>query len=181
MTMSGADRNEDRTREFVRLLSKHEQDLTGYIVSLVPNWSDADEIAQETKIKLWEQFEQYDPAKDFGGWARAIAYYQVLTYRKRQQRRIPSFSLEFIDLVSEEAARVSDQTGARRAALSDCLERLSHASRQFIWHYYSGEQTVKEIALELGRSVRGAQLAAARIRGQLQVCIENKLRGENDR
>ena len=59
---------EIRTREFVRLLSVHEQELSGYVISLVPNWADADEVIQETKLRLWVQFDQYDAAKDFGVW-----------------------------------------------------------------------------------------------------------------
>jgi len=90
---------ETRTREFVRLLSLYEQELSGYIVSLVPNWADGDEIAQETKLRLWEQFERYDSAKDFGAWARTIAHFMVLAYRKRSKRTSARFSQQFIDLV----------------------------------------------------------------------------------
>ena len=69
---SGSFDHETRVKEFVRLLGAHEQGLSGYIISLVPNWADADEIAQETKLRLWEQFEQFDRTKDFGTWARRL-------------------------------------------------------------------------------------------------------------
>lgn len=57
---------DDRTREFLRLLGQHERRLRGFILSLVPHWADAEDIAQEVRIRLWEQFDNYDPAKDFG-------------------------------------------------------------------------------------------------------------------
>src|SRR5665648_601860 len=91
--------HEARTQEFVRLLGVHEQELSGYVISLVPNWADADEVIQETKLRLWTQFDQYDPTKDFGGWARAIAYFMVLAHRKRSQRASARFSQQFVDVV----------------------------------------------------------------------------------
>ena len=79
--------NEKQTNEhverFVQLLSKCERRLNDYVLSLVPNWADAEEVLQETKLRLWQQYHEYDPTKDFGAWACTIAYYQVLTMRKR--------------------------------------------------------------------------------------------------
>ena len=65
MDPSHSPTNDERTREYLRLLGQHERRLLGFILSLVPNWADADDIAQEVKIRLWEQFDKYDPAKDF--------------------------------------------------------------------------------------------------------------------
>ena len=86
MDPSHSPTNNERTREYLRLLGQHERRLRGFILSLVPNRADADDIAQEVKIRLWEQFDSYDPTKDFGVWARTIAHYQVLTYREKQSR-----------------------------------------------------------------------------------------------
>jgi DNA-directed RNA polymerase specialized sigma24 family protein len=78
--------NDDRAREFVRLLAACERRLDNYVLALVPNWSDAEEIVQQAKLRLWERFEQYDRSKDFGAWACTIAYYEVLTFRTRAHR-----------------------------------------------------------------------------------------------
>jgi RNA polymerase sigma-70 factor, ECF subfamily len=168
-----------RTREFVRLLGLHEQELGGYIVSLVPNWADADEIAQETRLRLWEQFERYDPTKDFGAWARTIAYFMVLAHRKRSQRTSARFSDRFIELVAEEAASLSTEAPPLRRALGDCMAKLSQAARELLWACYAGKETIKEVAIRLGRSVRGTQHSVAKIRTDLQRCIENALHRED--
>jgi DNA-directed RNA polymerase specialized sigma24 family protein len=46
---------DESRRQFIRLMTKHERLVYGYILSLVPNWADADEILQETNIRLWEE------------------------------------------------------------------------------------------------------------------------------
>lgn len=173
--------HEARTQEFVRLLSAHEQELSGYVVSLVPNWADADEILQDTKLRLWMQFDQYDPAKDFGGWARAIAYFLVLAHRKKSQRVSARFSQEFIDIVSREAESLATEAFPLRQALGDCMAKLSQAARELLWACYSGKETIKDVALRLGRSVRGTQRAVAGIRTELQRCIEDAMRREKTR
>ena len=71
--------NDDaRTREYLRLLSQYEPRLRGFILTLCPNWADAEDIAQEVKLRLWEQFDEYDPAQDFGaGPAPSLAIRSV--------------------------------------------------------------------------------------------------------
>ena len=58
----------------------------GFIFSLVPHWADADDVAQEVRIALWNEFDKYDPAKDFAAGPVPIAYYEVLTYRKKRRK-----------------------------------------------------------------------------------------------
>lgn len=69
---SASDRS---TVEFLRLLSQHERRVKSFILALVPNWADADDLYQETTVRLWEQFADYDPDQEFGAWACTIAYY----------------------------------------------------------------------------------------------------------
>jgi RNA polymerase sigma-70 factor (ECF subfamily) len=172
---------DQRGIEFIGLLARQERRLTAYVATLVPNWADVDDILQATKLKLWEQFGQYDPTGDFGAWARKIAFYQVLTYRKKLGRDRSRFSPETLDLLAEELAAASEEADARRAALDGCLNKLTMVGRQLLWHFYGGEDTVKDMALKLGRSVRGTQRAVAKLRGDLQECIERAVCREENR
>ena len=110
----------------------------------MPHWADADDIAQEVRIRLWEQFDNYDPAKDFSGWARTIAYYQVLTHRERQSRRRGMIGDRFVELVAEEVAAISDELDASDRALKDCFEKLPQAKRDLLLRYYSGERSTRK-------------------------------------
>src|SRR5258706_7532681 len=120
----GLSESHRRTSDFVKRLSQTERRINGYILSLVPNWSDADEIAQETKLKLWEQFGDYDPSRDFAAWACTVAYYQVLTYRKQLSRDRARFSDEFVELVSRETERMGREMDGRHLAMEGCLKKL---------------------------------------------------------
>ncbi|WP_145282237.1 sigma factor [Pirellulimonas nuda] len=71
----------DRSAAFVTLLAASERQLAGFVLALLPNFADADEVLQETKLRLWEQFDGYDPSQSFDAWARSVAYFQILTKR----------------------------------------------------------------------------------------------------
>lgn len=178
MTLPNSPSNDERTREYLRLLGQHERRLRGYILSLVPHWADADDIAQEVRIRLWEQFDQYDSTKDFGVWARTIAHYQVLTHREKASRHRWLGSSHFIDVVAEEVAAISSELDAAERTLADCFQKLPEAKRELLLRYYSSGQTARTVAEELGRSFDATRQAILRSRATLSDCVEQALKTE---
>lgn len=166
----------DRTARFLRLLGKHEDDLKAFIFVLVPRWSDADDIAQEVRIKLWEQFDKYDSQKDFGTWARTIAYWQVLTWRKTAQRRPALLGERFLELVAEEVEERASEAESRRNALTACLGKLEPAKRELIETYYRNEVSARELSERWGQSFHAIRHTLQRTRLILADCIEKTLR-----
>jgi RNA polymerase sigma-70 factor (ECF subfamily) len=179
MVTSRPPNGDEPTREYLRLLGRHERRLRAFILSLVPNWADADDIAQEVRIRLWEQFGSYDPAKDFGAWARTIAYYQILTYREKQTRHRHMVSNQFLEAIAEEVAALSDELESEQRALLDCFEKLPQAKRELLMHYYSGQSTTRQIATESGRSFDATRQAILRARAALSDCVEESLHKED--
>ncbi len=167
--------NDDRAAEFVRLLSVNERRLKGYILSLVPNWTDAEEIFADTNARLWEQFDQYTPTKDFGSWACTVAHYLVLAYRSRQKREKLRFSDTVVDLVAEASAESASDRDERFHFLAKCLELLDAKSRQLIRAFYSGQETVDEIADKTGRTPASVYKSVSRSRHWLHKCVEDQL------
>jgi RNA polymerase sigma-70 factor (ECF subfamily) len=170
MDVSGA-----RARQFVELLATNERRIARYVLALVPNWADADDLVQQTKIALWEQFDDYDVSKDFGAWACTIAYYLILTHRKTTQRRHTRLSQQYLNAMAAEIERINRQPDRRRTALEECLQELREASRRLIALCYSENRTIKEVAEMLGRPVGATQKAVFRIRQALQECVERRL------
>ena len=51
------------------------------------NAADAEDIAQETFFKICARISDFDPSRDGLSWAYGIASYEILTQRRRRQRR----------------------------------------------------------------------------------------------
>jgi RNA polymerase sigma-70 factor, ECF subfamily len=168
-----------RTEEFVRLFQRNERKLYGYILSLVPNIAAADEISQETYLRLWEQFDQFDPRKDFMSWASTIAYYRVLNYRTLRSREPVQFDSKVLEFVSDRISRRHDELAAKQTYLIDCLSQLSEFKRQVIRLYYTLGLTAKAVADKLGRNVAAVEKTLVRTRHTLHECVEAAMRRED--
>lgn len=168
----------DRSTEFVKLLAGCERQLTSYIIALVPDFADADEILQETKMRLWAQFDDYDATKSCGAWATKVAYYQIMTYRTKKKREAKGkhlFSLGLVELLSAEARTRAAGNSDRLSALVACLEALGGRSRQMLDQFYGSGKSVREIAEASSLSDHGVHKTLYRSRVRLRDCVERKL------
>ena len=97
---------------------RNQQRVFAYIVSLVPNRADAEELFQQTCLTLWEHWERYDMSLDFVPWACGIAHNHVRNFlRKRQnsQTQLDADVLEMLAMRSQQMQqRESDQAAALR-------------------------------------------------------------------
>ena len=167
----------DQQRWFVELLGQHERQLNAFVLALVPNWIEADEVVQQTRIRLWEQFDRYNASGDFGAWARSIAYYQVLTYRKQSGRRATYLSDEALSKLVA-AAEASDDNWQRKEALAECLKQLSESQRELLAGCYSGTHSIRDVSQRVGRSFNAVRQTLFRLRQLLYRCIQRRLTEE---
>ena len=166
---------DESRRQFIRLMTKYERMVYGYILSLVPNWADADEILQETNIRLWEEFEKFQPGTNFAAWAIRVAHFQVLTWRKRVSRSRLVFDQRVIDALAAEPRWIDDEFEARQQALADCVSELPDHSRELLRHCYVNGSKAKDVAVQQKRTPAAVYKALERIRVALHSCIERKL------
>ncbi len=167
------------TEQFVELLGRHERQLGAYVLTLVADWNDAHDILQEVRIRLWQQFDQYDAAGDFGAWARSIAYYQVRTQKARGARQRLQFSEEVMDLLADEASMLSHHVDDRQAALSACLEKLNSEQRELLTCCYQGDMTPRQVAKQQGRGYEAVRKSLLRVRHTLRECIEQNMKSDS--
>jgi len=167
-----------RNREFVRLLAEHERQLTGYVHALIPFWQDAEDVLQETKLRLWEQFDAFQPGTDFAAWAITVANFMVRAHRTRCQRQRVCFSDDLMDRIAQSIPQTPSREDDRVFALVECVKTLSNASRKLLDLVCSGQQKLKDIARELGQTPSATYVALFRIRKNLFECVEKRMREE---
>src|SRR5262245_18972639 len=121
-----------RMDAFVRLLGQNQRRVFLYVMGLVPNWSDAEEIIQETNLVLWREFHTFQLGTNFAAWACKVAFHQVLAFRKKRQRDRLEFSPAFLEAVAAEAAEDADFLEERSQALAGCIGKLPEAHRDLL-------------------------------------------------
>lgn len=178
------DPSTDLAQRFFACFAPVRSRVFAYILTLLPNWADAEEVFQETCVVLWRDFEQFDadaPGSDFFLWARRIAFHRVLAFRKKASRQRRLFSDAFVEAVAREADLRSDLLASRLGALRDCTQMLREADRQLLAARYSGPdhgQAINRLAAQQGRPADTLYKTLRRVRRSLLECINRKLRSE---
>jgi RNA polymerase sigma-70 factor (ECF subfamily) len=171
----------DKSREaaFLSLISRFERQLAACVHALVPEWNDAAEVLQQTRVQLWEQFDNFQLGSDFLAWARTVARYQVRTELKRRRRRLV-FSETVIDALLARSAERDRKDNRRWKAFVACSEKLSAAARELLNRCYLRREKIKDVAGQMGRTPNSTYATLFRIRKELSSCMQARMQKEDD-
>lgn len=163
--------------EFVRYLSRESSRIFGFILTLVVDRNDADDVFQETSVVLWRRFDEFELGSNFRAWACRIAQLQVMNFRRRHNRCLV-LSDDAIQALASNALAVMDRDDRREIALTTCLEKLRPQDRQLIEQRYFRRHTTKEIADCQSRSIHSVYRALRRVHELLLRCVQQNLAAE---
>jgi RNA polymerase sigma-70 factor, ECF subfamily len=166
---------EARVDEFMRLFTAHQGRLHAFVMSLIPNWADADEVLQQTNLILWRKFDEFQPGTNFFSWASRIAHYKVRDFRKIKSRERVTFGDEVFDAVAKETLQLSDELEERQAALTKCLAKLTTQQRGILRLRYEESQSIDCVANSVGQSADAVYKTLSRIRRALFDCITRSI------
>lgn len=160
----------EKNRIFVQLFLKSQRRIYGYVMAIVANPAEADDIVQEIATLLWKKFDEYKPDTNFAAWALATARFKVLRYlrQKSYQRRFSSETLEAIEDIQFGNMAREEQTVEM---LRECMERLKKEDRHVLSMRYEEEMTLQRLAGQLGLTVDSVFRQISRIHIALLNCI----------
>jgi RNA polymerase sigma-70 factor (ECF subfamily) len=166
-------------RAFLSRFLKAERRIFAYILTLLPNRADAEDVLQEVSVIMWEKFDEREPPEDFVAWGCRIAYFRVRDYRRWQRRQRVVFSEAMLERMAETLSKPAPlQLDARSEALAHCLAKLARRDRELLAERLKEGASVRSTAESLGRSVDVVYKALARIRRALHDCVARALAAE---
>lgn len=157
------------------LLNGCERGLYAYILGLVGNFADADDLDQIVKLQLWREFGKYEPGTDFGAWARTLARYQVMAHFSSKKRSRAQYASEVIKLLADDLAVEAEQFDRRAYALEECLKSVSDSNRDLLRRVYTDGAAVNQVARDSGRPVDQLYKILSRTRRFLHDCIQKRI------
>ncbi len=164
----------EHNNAFVELYSSNFIRIRAFILSLVPNVNEADDILQETSKIMWQKFDQYQPGTNFCSWAVTIAKYEILKYRRDHHSRVP-FGSDIIEILAEECQGPVFQDDERLDALRGCLKKLNPKDQHFIQFRFEHKKTARELSKQIGVAMNTIYRNELRILHHLQRCINKTL------
>jgi len=165
----------DPAKHFVTDLVAVQPRLQAMLMSLLADYNAMEEVLQETNTALWASRDEFEPGTNFGAWACKVAYYQVLTYRKKRKRDRLRFNDQLLADLAAVSSRQTEDYDRRQSALKRCVDELPEDRRRLIERRYNGEDTPASLAESLGRSVDSMYTTLYRLRQSLAECVRRKL------
>ncbi len=175
--MKQEDKNSN-TVAFVEQLTANQRKIFAYIMSLVVNVNDADDILQETVKMMWKKYEQFVPGTDFLAWATTIAHYRVIEFRRQKSRSKVVFDDKVFDSIQNQAMVQIKDTDDYLVYLRQCVKKLQANDISMIKMRYASGCTFKEMASDMGRTLQSVHRSIARIQGLLRHCINRQIASE---
>ncbi len=164
-----------RVEAFVQLLQANRNRIYTYILSLIPNRNDSDDIMQDTTTVLWRKFDEYTLGTDFVAWSLTIAHYQVLSFRKKKAMGKLVFTDSVIEIIEQDIGRRSDEDPENQIdKLKQCMKNLSERDRRLLSMRYEENHSTRMISERIGRTVRAVNKALARVHLILQRCVRRQ-------
>ncbi len=185
---------------FVQLFAQTRDKLFSHIFALLPNWTDAEDVFQQTSLVLWRKFGEFNaevkkgispicdrrpeggrgdldlspfsPADAFLAWARRVAYFEVCNFRRVASRDRLQFDDDLLGHLAEDRGNLSESPSQKRDFLMDCIAKLTADQRTLLLQAYDDAMTIQQLAEEIGRAPQTIYNRLNQIRRTLFKCVE---------
>ncbi len=161
----------DRGKQFMISYVSIQRRLFGFVLSMIPNITDADDIVQDTVSIMWSKYDEFEQGTDFAAWAFQIARFQIFNYRRRMKAISGRFSDESMDAILEIAESREKQYDTRHDTLRDCVNKLKNNDKEVLHLRYEIGSTLQNVAERLGQNINTLYSSLNRIHIILLHCI----------
>jgi len=165
----------ERQEEFVTLLNAAHALLLRYVMSLLGNRHDAEDVLQRASLVMWRRFGTFEPGTDFIAWATTVAFYEVRNFQRVTGRSRLDFDDDLMQTLATERAQHVRQWNPRMEALEACVEKLDEASRVLVEAFYTQGMEVAALARQQGRAVQTIYNKLNFIRRALAECVQRRM------
>ena len=125
----------------------------------------------------WRKRGQFDEDRRFEAWIIGIARFVVLRHRRDMARQRVILAPDLIERLETLATADDESLDDRRQALAACVSALDESARTLLKIRYEARTPLVDAAQQLGRSHGAIRTALTRLRGSLQRCVRDRLKG----
>ena len=163
---------------FTQLLVSNQRKIQAFILVLVQNVADAEDVYQETMLEMWNKFHSFEIGTDFVAWANAIARNKAFTFRKKYRSSRMLYNDRVYDILGNIAEKRINVLNDHIDVLTDCIQKLSHNEIFFLKLRYENDMTFQKISSILGKTPPAIYHIMSVIHSKLALCVRRVLRLE---
>ncbi|MBM1107937.1 sigma-70 family RNA polymerase sigma factor [Aurantibacter crassamenti] len=166
------------TKAFAVLVNRYRNMVFTLTVQLLKNREEAEEIAQDTFVKIYKNLNTFNGDSKFSTWVYRIAYNACLDRIKKNKKHETTISINEYNESQinslETAFDIMDRTD-REQAIKSCLQKLPEDDSVLITLFYFEELSLTEISKVIGISANNVKIKLYRARKRLATILEKSL------
>ncbi|MGB5818126.1 MAG: sigma-70 family RNA polymerase sigma factor [Saonia sp.] len=169
------------TKAYAFLIDRYKHMVYTLALRMVKNKEEAEEVAQDTFLKVYKGLHSFKGDSKFSTWIYKIAYNRSLDYVKKQSRSLETTT---IDKVAERYVVAIENTLAglerkdRRNTIKEAMKELSGDDSFLITLHYYEELSLSEIAAIMNLSANTVKVRLFRTRKRLAKILKDRLEPE---
>jgi RNA polymerase sigma-70 factor (ECF subfamily) len=155
---------------FEQLYRDFERPVFTLALRLTGKREEAQDVLQDTMMKLLDRVSEFRGDSPFWGWLRQIAVNEALMLLRRRGKLVVEGEFDESALTDNE--QMLPPRAADAAILARALSEMPGATRSVLWLYHAEGYTHEEIAAAMGKSLSFSKSQLARGTRRLRQLLE---------
>lgn len=169
------------TNLFAVLVDRYKDMIFTLALKMVKNREEAEEVAQDTFIKIYSSLIKFKGDSKFSTWIYKIAYNTCLDRLKKNKKEdlnisIDEFSAHLIKTMDNALSALEDKE--RKQTIQDCLNLLPGEENFLLTLFYFEDQSLEEIGKIMNINANNVKVKLFRSRQKLAVILKKQLEPE---
>ncbi|HSJ02415.1 MAG: sigma-70 family RNA polymerase sigma factor [Verrucomicrobium sp.] len=171
---SGPAPTSELSEQFITLLNGTHGRLLGFLLVMLGNRADAEDVLQKASLTMWRKFEDFATGTDFFAWASSFAFYEAKNFQRMAIRSPLHFDDELMQRFAEERPLDLHHREQRLAALEQCIAEVEPSGRELVREFYLRNVDLAVLAERLGRAPQTLYNKLNTLRRLLADCVTRR-------
>lgn len=169
------------TNAFAVLVDRYKNMIYTLTLKMIKNKEEAEEVAQDTFIKVYNSLGKFKGDSKFSTWIYKIAYNTCLDNLKKNKKEdlnisIDEFSAHLIKTMDNALSALEDKE--RKQTIQNCLNLLPSEENFLLTLFYFEDQSLEEIGKIMSINANNVKVKLFRSRQKLAVILKKQLEPE---
>lgn len=169
------------TNSFAVLVDRYKDMIFTLALKMIKNREEAEEVAQDTFIKIYSSLSKFKGDSKFSTWIYKIAYNTCLDRLKKNKKEdlnisIDEFSAHLIKTMDNALSALEDKE--RKQTIQNCLNLLPSEENFLLTLFYFEDQSLEEIGKVMNINANNVKVKLFRSRQKLAVILKKQLEPE---
>ncbi len=165
---------EGETNLFSYFLQRYSNSVFSMVVRIVQSREDAEELTQDTFLKVFKKLDTFKGDCSFSTWMFRIAYNTAVSFTRKKKIILPAIEDSMIDTVPDDALTgffEEDENEKKLQDLEKAIALLNAEEKALITLFYLEAKTVNELAVIFDLTIENVRVKLFRARKKLFVLM----------